>query len=155
MNRKEQVINTYSQGFNCTQSVLSVFSERFGIDLSAALKIGSAFGGGYAQTGKICGVITGALMVLGLKYPRLAPENEEQKERIYNLAADFIENFQQRNKNYTFCRDLLEYDVSTEEGRLSAKENNARKKCEKYVQDAVEILEEMFFRGYNEFNYRK
>ncbi|HHE37844.1 MAG TPA: C_GCAxxG_C_C family protein [Candidatus Cloacimonetes bacterium] len=154
MNKKEQVVNAYAQGFNCAQSVLSVFSERFGIDVSAALKIGSAFGGGYAQQGKVCGAITGALMVLGLKYPRLEPESEKQKERINNLAADFIKNFQQRNKDLTYCRDLLEYDVSTEEGRLAAKENNARKKCEKYVQDAVEILEDMFFRGYNEFNYR-
>lgn len=147
MNKKEQVVNTYAQGFNCAQSVFSVFSEEFDIDVLTALKIGSAFGGGYAQQGKICGAITGALMILGLKYPRLDPESEEQKERINNLAEDFINEFQQRNNNFSYCRDLLECDVSTPEGRIFAKENNLRKKCEKYVYDAVEILEEMLFEG--------
>jgi len=150
MNKKEQVVNTYAQGFNCAQSVLSVFSEEFGISKTSALKIGSAFGGGYAQQGKICGAITGALMVLSLKYPRLDPEIDEQKERINNLSADFISEFQQRNSNFTYCRDLLECDVSTEEGRLFAKENDLRKKCEKYVRDAIEILEKMFLKEYNE-----
>ncbi len=143
MSRKENVTATFREGFNCAQSVFSTFSEELGLDCETALKIAGAFGGGMCNQGKTCGAVTGALMVLGLKFPRLDPKSDDQKEMIRNFGEDFMIDFEERNNDHTYCRDLLDCDLSTPEGLRFAKENDLRKNCEKFVQDAVAILEEI------------
>ena len=58
----------FSEGFSCSQSVLAAFAPELGLDADAALRVSAAFGGGMGRTGGPCGAVTGALMVLGLKY---------------------------------------------------------------------------------------
>jgi len=45
-----------------------VYGGRSGLDRETALKVAGAFGAGMARTGGTCGSVTGALMVIGLKY---------------------------------------------------------------------------------------
>ncbi|MCX6003438.1 MAG: C-GCAxxG-C-C family protein, partial [Chloroflexi bacterium] len=51
---------------NCAQSVLSVFCEELRLDRNLALRIAMGFGVGMRRTGKTCGSVIGAYMVLGL-----------------------------------------------------------------------------------------
>jgi C_GCAxxG_C_C family probable redox protein len=60
----------FSNGFNCCQSVLSTYGKGLGLGEREALKIASGFGAGIAYMGDICGAVTGAFMVIGLKYGR-------------------------------------------------------------------------------------
>lgn len=66
MSKIEEVINTFNSGYNCSQTVISVFCKGIDIDRETALKISSGFGGGMRK-GEVCGAVTGAIMVLGLK----------------------------------------------------------------------------------------
>ena len=65
------------------------------------------------------------------------------KEETYDIAAEFIARFRERNSTI-ICRGLLGRDVTTNEGlREARKEKHFKKRCPKFVQDAAEILEEM------------
>jgi C_GCAxxG_C_C family probable redox protein len=50
-----------------------------------ALKIASGFGGGMGRLAETCGAVTGAFMVLGLKYGSAASDREA-KEAVSQVA---------------------------------------------------------------------
>lgn len=127
-------------GFSCSQAVFSAFAPQFGLDRDLALKIGSAFGGGMARRGETCGAVTGALMVIGLKYGRTSVEDEQAKEETYALAQRFMEAFTRRNGSIV-CRELLGYDLSFPEQRDLAHERQLfATLCPRLVRDAAEIV---------------
>ena len=102
----------FARGFNCAQSIFSAFAERFGVSSELALRLSAPFGAGLARQGEVCGALSGALMILGLQYGRDRPND---KEDIYQLAHEFIYQFQQRH-GAILCRELLGHDISTPEG---------------------------------------
>jgi len=67
MTKKEKVRELYNKGYNCSQRTLSVFCNECNLDNETALKIASGFGAGMQQ-GEVCGIISSAVMVIGLKY---------------------------------------------------------------------------------------
>lgn len=89
-----------------------------------------------------CGAVTGSFMVIGLKHGRLT-QDRESRERIYELAREFVREFTSRNKSIA-CRDLLDFDISTKTGQEEARKTGIfRQKCPGFVRDAVEILEKL------------
>ena len=52
--------------FNCCQAVLVTFAEEMGLTEQQAFDLGANFGSGM-RCGSVCGTLTGALMVLGMK----------------------------------------------------------------------------------------
>lgn len=52
--------------FNCCQAVLVTFAEEMGLTEEQACALGANFGSGM-RCGSVCGTLTGALMVLGMK----------------------------------------------------------------------------------------
>lgn len=143
MNSKIQnAVEKFEKGFNCSQAVLSSFSEQFGLDCNTALRIATGFGGGM-KMGETCGAVTGAFMVLGLKYGNATPEDKETKEKTYEMVIEFTNRFKARNGS-VICRELLGCDISTPEGSKVAVEKGLFSSvCPRLVQDAAEILEEM------------
>jgi C_GCAxxG_C_C family probable redox protein len=132
----------FDQGFSCSQAVSAAFAAEFGLDAATMLRVASTFGGGIARSGDTCGAISGALMVLGLKYGATQPD-PAAKERAYEHGREFIARFRARN-GAVDCRDLLGHDFATPEGRAAIKETKIiRTICPALVASAVEILEEM------------
>ena len=52
--------------YNCAQSILCAYADELGLDQDTAFNLGFNFGSGM-KNGGTCGVVTGSLMVLGLK----------------------------------------------------------------------------------------
>ena len=120
-----------------------MYGGRSGLDRETALKVAGAFGAGMARTGETCGSVTGALMVIGLKYGKTRKDDDDCRERTYALAQEFMDAFQDRNGSL-LCRELLGVDVSTPEGIAAVRERDLfRTACPKFVKDAGEILEEI------------
>ena len=141
--KSEQAVRKFEKGFNCSQAVLSVYAEEFGLCRETALKIACGFGGGMGRMALTCGVVTGAFMVIGLKYGNVDANEKEIKEKTYGLVREFARRFEKRNGS-SICRELLGCDISKPEGLRSAKENGLfTSVCPGLVQDAVGILEEM------------
>lgn len=143
MSRAQYAAASFKQGFSCSQAVFSAFSELFELDLQKALKISQPLGGGIARMGLTCGAVTGALLVIGLKYGRTRPEDEQAKEKTYALAHDFIREFKARHATIV-CRELIGVDLGTAEGHKQAVEQGVFENlCSRLVQDAVQILEQI------------
>ena len=143
MNKIIKAEQEFEKGFNCSQAVLSVYCEQFGLDRNTALRLSAAFGGGVNKNGEICGVVSGAIMFIGLKYGRIIADDQDAIEKTEKQTNKFITEFKKRNK-FLKCKDLLGYDFSVESEKEFIKTNDLTKElCPKFVKDAVEIFEEI------------
>ena len=127
-------------GLGCAASVLSAFCEDYGLDVKKAAKIACGLGGGCA-TGEVCGAVTGALLVVGLKFGQETVEDMDAKADCRAHVLNFISKFKETNSALT-CRDLLGCDITTEEGFAVYLEKRGTV-CPTLVKSAVEILEEL------------
>lgn len=140
MNKADKALELFSNNFNCSQSVLTAFAADFGLDEQLALKLGTSLGGG-ARNGDICGAVSGALLVLGLKYGHYEADNNEQKSRAYQIAVDYINRFKEANGSIV-CRELLGYDLTKPDEMACIKEKGLFGDiCPKMIKSSVEILE--------------
>jgi C_GCAxxG_C_C family probable redox protein len=139
MSNVEKAVECFKQGYSCSCAIFSNYGTELGIDKANALKVSAPFGAGMARMGETCGCVTGALMVLGLKYAA----GKDSKEKLYRIANEFADKFKKKNGS-VMCRELLGYDISTDEGFNIIKEKNlVNTLCPKLVQSAAEILEEI------------
>ena len=142
MSRSDEAEKLFRDGFNCSQAVFSVFAGDLDVQVETAMKVACAFGGGM-RLGNTCGAVTGALMVIGLKYGKSKADENEARDKTYALAKQFQASFSQ-SKGSIMCKELLGYDLSTPQGYEKAKENLVFIKiCPGLVKDAVEILEDI------------
>lgn len=145
MSKVESAVETFKSGFNCCQSIISVYGPDLGLNKDLALLISSGFGGGLGRSGEVCGAVTGAIMVLGLKSGYTIFSNDA-KEKIYSIVRDFIAIYKERN-NSILCRDLLGVDMGTPEGKKLVHEKGLTAiLCPKFIKDSAEILEEILMR---------
>ena len=139
----EQAVSYFQDGFNCSQSILASYCTEFGLNQSIALKLATSFGGGMGRLGKTCGAVSGALMVIGLKYGRDKIEDNTSKEKTYTIVQKFINKFIKLNKSIS-CNELLDCDINTLEGLNSAKEKNLFSTlCPDFVRTSAEIIEKL------------
>lgn len=142
MNKVEKSATYFQNGFNCSQAVFTTFATDYGISEELALRIATQFGGG-ARKGEMCGAVSGALMVLGLKYGHFHMNAPEEKTNAYKIAEEFMNRFIEKNGTVV-CRELLGYDVSKPEDMEIIKELDLFKStCPKMIQCATEIIEQM------------
>jgi C_GCAxxG_C_C family probable redox protein len=145
--RTEKAVADFGKGFNCSQAVLGAFADELGLDGKTASKVSSGFGGGIARGGDVCGAVTGAIMALGLNYFSPEADLQQSKAQVYKMVNDFKKRFKKQH-NSIICRELLGYDMSTEDGaKKIASLNLHRKVCAGLVRDAAEIVEEMLAGG--------
>ena len=138
MNKSEIAQALFKEGFNCSQSLLAAYGTDLGIERDIALKIAGAFGGGIGRMDETCGVVTGAFMIIGLKYGAISAKDKTAKTKTYEVSKTFVSSFEALN-NSVRCRDLLGFDLSSkpDSGKIISKQ------CPKYVSDAVSIIEEI------------
>ena len=130
-----KLFNYLKEGYVCSQAVFAAFSEGYGLPKNQALKIGACFGSGMRK-GEVCGACTGALMALGLKYG-------DEKVKSDEVCNKFLDLFKEENGSI-ICRDLLNCDISTEDGVKYALDNNLFKEfCPKMVESAAKIVDEI------------
>lgn len=138
----EQAVEQFEKGFNCSQAILSSFSEQLGLDYETALKITTGFGGGMHINGT-CGAVTGAFMALGLKGGNTLAEDKLSKENVYIKVIKFSNRFSDQHGSIQ-CHELLGCDITTREGlEIARKKGVFSVICPKLVKYAAEILEEM------------
>ncbi|MDL2259163.1 C-GCAxxG-C-C family protein [Eubacteriales bacterium OttesenSCG-928-K08] len=142
MAKATQAVECFHSGFNCAQAVFSTYSEEFGLDKETALKLSCGLGAGMGRLGHVCGAVSGAYLVIGLKYGQFQPNDKEEKEKTYAMVQEFSKRFEERNGT-TICRDLLGVDLLQDDKVFTAE--RIKEVCPKMVQDATEIIEELLF----------
>jgi len=140
MTNTEKAAQCFKNGFNCSQAVFSAYCGQFGVNTELALKIASGFGGGMGRLCETCGAVTGAYMVIGLKYGYISAEDKDGKEKVYSLVQEFTRRFKERNQS-TVCETLLGTHLVSGDKEKAAQQ--VKVVCPKAVQDAAEILDEL------------
>jgi C_GCAxxG_C_C family probable redox protein len=136
----------HEQGYGCAQSVLAAYAAEFGLSEEHALRLGTGFGSGMGRMCEVCGALTGAFMVIGLKYGKVAADGTRygnETETTYRLVKELADQFKQRNGSI-HCRELIGHDLSDPLERAKVVEAGLFKTtCGKCIRDAVELLEEI------------
>jgi C_GCAxxG_C_C family probable redox protein len=141
MDKTEKALTYFRNSYNCSQSVLVSFGQELGLSEDECLKIATAFGGGMGRQQYTCGAVTGALMVLGLKYGKGLNDPEEKKKNTYRITKEFSDEFMRLNGSVN-CLVLLDgLDMNNPDDNKKIVERNYYDiRCEKYVSDAIKIL---------------
>jgi len=143
MSKVQEAVICFNESFSCSQAVFSTYANQFGLDKETALKVSASFGGGMARMGSTCGAVTGAFMVIGLKYGKTRAEDEAAKEKTYQVVREFVSRFKECNGSIT-CRELLGCDISTEDGAKKAREEKLFITiCPNLVKNSAQLLEEI------------
>ena len=143
MSKAEKAKGQFEKGFSCAPAVLSTYSEQFGLGKELALKIACGFGGGIGGTGRTCGAVTGAIMVIGLQKGQADLADEESRQTTHKLVKKFIDRFTAVHGSVE-CRELIGYDLSDPAGLRLARENKVfENKCPSFVYDSACILEDV------------
>ena len=130
----------FEQGYSCSQALLCAFSGLTGLDGETAFKLASPFGGGIARQGETCGAVSGALLVLGLKF---GPKAGESNDAVYSMAQEFIQRFQEQHAS-TLCKQLIDFDISQPQELLAARAARVfHKTCPELVRSAAGIVNSM------------
>lgn len=141
MNKKDEALERFNSGFNCSQAVFSVFSDELGISNESSLKIATGFGGGVGKGG-ICGAVSGGVMALGMKHGNSSAIDKESEGKTYKVTKELTDKFEQCHGSI-ICKQLLGYDVSKpEDFEILLKNGSFTEKCPKFIAEAVKIVEE-------------
>lgn len=131
--RVELAKELHKKGYSCSQSVLCAYCDLVGLDKTTAIKVSEGFGLGMA-TMEVCGALTGAYMVAGLKCS--AGEGDFGKNTKANTASiirEMASMFKEKNQSI-ICRDLKGVETK-----------KVLRSCDGCIEDAAEILEKVLF----------
>ena len=143
MEKTEHAVLCFQEGFSCSQAVLNAFANQFGLSTDHALGVAGAFGGGMGHRGETCGAVTGAIMVIGLRYGKRRAEDNETRDKAYSVVNEFINKFKEKNGSI-LCKELLGYDMSIpEEYQCILDKKIVPERCPKFVRDAADIIEQL------------
>jgi len=125
---------------SCSQAIFAGYCEQISvgkIDSDTGMKIASAFSGGIATTGNVCGALTGGLLALGLKFG-----DHENVNKVNVVGRTLLNEFESLNGS-TICRTLINHDLLTEEDLQQAFKTGAFDNCPKYVEDVPVIMDKL------------
>lgn len=107
MTKSDHALASFRKGFTCSSAVFSAFSDEMGLDSETATKIACGFGGGISKTGNICGAVSGAIMVIGLKYGKTIQGDDAATEKTRALVREFMQEFTKRVPDAAIKRSFL------------------------------------------------
>ncbi len=141
--KKNKAIELFKNNYNCSQVVLNAYAKNLGLSDELSLKIATPFGGGMARQQYVCGAVTGAYLILGLKYGKHLKEDNESKSKTYEMVHQFNTEFLKENDSLQ-CKEILGFDMNTEEGKKEIESRNLYEvKCVKAIKTAIEIISKM------------
>lgn len=143
MTRADEAVTLFGRGFSCSQAVLGSYAEDLGLDRDAALRVSCGLGAGMARTGRVCGAVSGAVLVIGLAHGKIRPDDNAAREKTYALVQQFICEYTAKHGSID-CTDLIGHDLSSSDGYARARDERLfLTRCPVLVRDAVEILEKI------------
>ncbi|MDR5586259.1 MULTISPECIES: C-GCAxxG-C-C family (seleno)protein [Clostridium] len=126
---KETAIKYWDDKYdlNCAECLIYASNEEYDLNLSDdALKTMAAFGGGMA-IGDVCGVISGAIAVIGIMFTDVSGHRSPV---VKEMTTDFINKFKNKLGSNNCIELRKEYRKSKKEGT-----------CIVMVETAADILE--------------
>lgn len=132
----DKVVHLFDQGYACSQSLVLGFADNFNLDQKTAKLISSTFGGGMGRLRLTCGAVTGAFMVLGLKFGNEDPKDMDTKLNAYKKVQELAKRFELINQTSN-CKEILKQYATAQQ---VAERKHHKIICRKVVGDAAAIL---------------
>ena len=144
MDHAEKARELFLDGYNCSQAVVCAYGDLTGLRIPEAARLSSSFGGGMGRLREVCGVVSGAFIVLGIVLGYDDPKDYEAKAAHYRLVQEFARRFREKNGTI-ICRELLEgFDVTPGDmPQPRTPEFYATRPCPRFAEEAARILDEM------------
>jgi C_GCAxxG_C_C family probable redox protein len=147
MDKSEMAAGYMRSGYNCAQAIMKAFADDMGMKEEDSIRMASTLGGGIGRNGHICGAVSAAALIIGMKYGTIDPLDFPAKEKAYDKANELLEQFRAFNESI-LCRDLIGYDMKNPEELKKAREAGTfQKKCPLFVASAARILENILNAG--------
>ena len=146
MTRKEQAMQYFLEGYNCSQCIILTFQdviEKYAdINVETALKIASPFGGGMGRLREVCGSVSAMFMVLGYVEGYHEPGDYEGKKLLYEHIQKLAHSYEEENGSIV-CRELLGLNVKHQEAtpEKRTEEYYKSRPCTQKIGSAAELLE--------------
>ncbi len=141
MKKYEAASEYMKKGYNCAQSIMKAYAGEVGIKAEDVIRMASALGGGVGRNGHICGAVSAAALIIGLKFGTTNPVDFPAKEKAYNKTNELLEKFSTENKS-VLCKELIGYDMKNPQDLKKAREEGVFLKiCPLFVLSAGRILE--------------
>jgi C_GCAxxG_C_C family probable redox protein len=142
--RAETALSMMGKYGSCCSGVLGAYASEFGLESGHVAGLGRGMAGGIGGSGNVCGAVSGAILVIGLKTTNEDDiEDFEAGFETMEKAREFVARFEELNSSIE-CRELIGYDISSREKSEAAMKEGVFAKCPGYVASAVTILDEMF-----------
>ena len=116
--------------------MLSV-SESKNIQSDLLPKIGTGFCGGLSRTCGPCGAVIGSVVAINIFYGRNKPADPLDKS--YPPVQKFVKEFENMFGS-TNCRQLIDCDLGTEEGRKKFTADNIIIQCKIFTAEATKMV---------------
>jgi len=134
MSKVDKAEALFRGGCNCAQAVFAAFADEFGLDEELAKRISCGLGGGVGRMREVCGAVSAAAMVLGMRH---GPDKAKAYPEIQAFCARFKE-----QTGSVVCRELLEGTGATAGGGPDARtpEYYRKRPCVELVKLAASLL---------------
>ncbi len=126
----------FESGLYCAESIVLAMAESRGIESALLPRIATGFCGGVADTGGMCGALSGAIMGIGLAVGRSTPD--ESTDSAYRLTRQLLAEFEKEFGSIN-CRQLTGCDLGTRAGQRAFLEGRVYERCQRYVERAADI----------------
>lgn len=141
MKRAEEL---FMQGFNCSQSVATAFSDVYGYTEEQMLRVSAGFGAGIGRMRLSCGAFNAMALLAGLENGSVTPGDREGKSANYKTVQQLAARFQEEHGSL-ICAELLKLKrdapLSYEASERTA-EYYQKRPCVKQIISAARIYAE-------------
>lgn len=131
--RIQETIKKHDKGYNCAQAVACTYCDLVGVDEETMFKMTEGFGLGMGNMEGVCGAVSGACAVAGMKNSTGNLEKPDSKGRTYKISKAIQEEFRAQNSS-VICKELK--GVST---------GKVLRSCPDCIMDAARIAEKILF----------
>lgn len=143
MTHAEKARELFGAGCSCSQAVLGAYAQDLGMDMEAAMRLASSFGGGIGGSRELCGAVSGMLMVAGLKWGYADVGDHAAKTAHYARVRRLIGAFKEEHGTMV-CRELLSSlkEVKKEPSERTPEYYRIRP-CVRFVETAAALLDRL------------
>ena len=126
----------FQSGLYCAESVVLAVAEGKGLQSDLIPRMATGFCSGLSRTCGTCGALNGAILAISLFHGRNS--KEDSVNPAYTRVRKLLDRFE-KEFGSTNCRELTGCDLGTKAGLDYFMENDIRKKCINYTEDATRM----------------
>jgi len=115
------------------------FKEYLGVESPLIPRIATGFGGGFGLMGSLCGVLTGSVMAIGLKFGRNDMKDRQALLTTNAKVRKFLDRFETEFGS-TDCARLAGYRIVDKEEWKKWVDSGGVKRCNAMLRRTVQIM---------------